>query len=98
MDGEEITDFSEIKRDQYMSVSCGEGFMRARDRLHRQELKATWSRLNRQPANSGPVTRSNVKFDDTILALPAPISPPPPSHVPPSPTRQVSIHRVSSRH
>jgi len=98
MDGEEITDFSEIKRDQYVSVSCGEGFLRARDRLHRQELKATWSRLNRQPADSGPVTRSNVKFDDTILALPAPISPPPPSHVPPSPTRQVSIHRVSSRH
>ncbi|KAJ7370942.1 hypothetical protein OS493_028552 [Desmophyllum pertusum] len=57
-----------------------------RDRLHRQELKATWSRLNRQSGGAvipggGPVTRNSVTFDNTILALPAPVSPPPPSRV-----------------
>nr|XP_058965970.1 doublecortin domain-containing protein 1-like [Pocillopora verrucosa] len=102
-DGDEITNFDEIERDQYVCVSCGEGFLRARDRQHRQELKATWSRLNRQSGGTvipgeGPVTRNSVTFDNTILALPAPVSPPPPSRVPPSPTRQMSVHRMSSRH
>lgn len=98
VDGDEIADFSDIERDQYVCVSCGEGFLRARDRQHRQELKATWSRLNRQSADrNGPVTRSSVTFNNTILALPAPVSPPPPSHVPSSPKRQLSVHRVSSR-
>ncbi|KAJ7370984.1 hypothetical protein OS493_028600 [Desmophyllum pertusum] len=65
-----------IERDQYVCVSSGEGFLRARDRLHRQELKATWSRLNRQSGGAvipggGPVTRNSVTFDNTILALPA---------------------------
>jgi len=103
LEGDEITDFGDLERDQFVCVSCGEGFLRARDRLHRQELKATWSRLNRQSGGTvipggGPVTKSSVTFDNTILALPAPVSPPPPSHVPPSPTRQMSVHRVSSRH
>ncbi|XP_020620493.1 uncharacterized protein LOC110058236 [Orbicella faveolata] len=103
LDGYEITHFGDIKRDQYVCVSCGEGFLRARDRQHRQELKATWSRLNRQSGGTvipggGPVTRNSVTFDNTILALPAPVSPPPPSRVPPSPTRQMSVHRVSNRH
>lgn len=103
LNGDEITHFGDLERDQYVYVSCGEGFVRARDRQHRQELKATWSRLNRQSGGAvipghGPVTRSSVTFDNTILALPAPVSPPPPSHIPPSPTRQTSVHRVSSRH
>jgi len=103
LDGDEITNFVDIQRDQYVCVSCGEGFLRARDRQHRQELKATWSRLNRQSGGTvlpggGLVTRNSVTFDNTILALPAPVSPPPPSRVPPSPTRQMSVHRVSNRH
>lgn len=103
LDGDEITNFDEIERDEYVCVSCGEGFLRATDRQHRQELKATWSRLNRQSGGTvipgeGPVTRNSVTFDNTILALPAPVSPPPPSRVPPSPTRQMSVHRMSSRH
>ncbi|CAH3148243.1 unnamed protein product [Porites evermanni] len=103
LDGDEITDVDDLERDQYVCVSCGEGFLRARDRQHRQELKATWSRLNRQSGGAmipgaGPVTRNSVTYDKTILALPAPVSPPPPAHIPPSPTRQISVHRLSSRH
>lgn len=55
-------------REHYVVVSDITGcFCFLLDRLHRQELKATWSRLNRQSGGTvipggGPVTKSSVSI------------------------------------
>jgi len=47
-DGKEITDINQLQRHQVICVSCGEKFVAYRDRRNKIELKATWSRVNRQ--------------------------------------------------
>ena len=47
------------------------GYVFFSDRQHRQELKATWSRLNRQSGGTvipgeGPVTRNSVSVQKCI--------------------------------
>ncbi|EDO37721.1 predicted protein [Nematostella vectensis] len=78
--GQEVESIQDIRRDEMLCVSCGEGFVQARDRRHQMELKATWSRMTRYGGvvlpGSQPVTASE-RFESPQLALPAPPSPPP---------------------
>lgn len=53
-----------------MQKACLNAFVTViKDRLHRQELKATWSRLNRQPAGGVPVTTSKVSNWDFMVGI-----------------------------
>ncbi|XP_048584983.1 doublecortin domain-containing protein 1 [Nematostella vectensis] len=78
--GQEVESIQDIRRDEMLCVSCGEGFVQARDRRHQMELKATWSRMTRYGGvvlpGSQPVTASE-RFESPQLALPAPPSLPP---------------------
>ncbi|XP_031565530.1 doublecortin domain-containing protein 1-like isoform X2 [Actinia tenebrosa] len=81
LDGREILEFADIRRGETFCVSCGDNFIRARDRRHQMELKATWSRMVRCPGGYvlTESTAANVTYEarssNPQLALPAPPSP-----------------------
>ncbi|XP_013404290.1 uncharacterized protein LOC106169385 isoform X2 [Lingula anatina] len=48
LDGKQISDFDEIKRDMILAVSTGKGFLKPRDSSVNVEVKANWGRARKQ--------------------------------------------------